>query len=248
MDSCADIWYVGVLGDTGAVRNYCTGRPAGKECWFYANSTNRGNETEFARRTFGFWFYKVPFTHQYPWAYRYYTLDPFDDTDGSWGDFVYIYPDEADDWSPSLPALKWEGMREGVDDLRYLATLEAAISAAPASLAAKKTEAINYLSELKQAPQFDIFWEVVYQVPPRDLGTADLSKLEFYNVSRKRLASFITQLLPTGVPTSAATPTTTVTPTATATPTNMPTNMPTNTPTNTPVPTVPPRPTATPTP
>jgi len=185
LDSCADIWYVGVLGDTGAVRNYCAGRPAGKECWFYANSTNRGNEAEYARRTFGFWFYQSPFTRQYPWAYRYYTLDPFNDTDGSWGDFVYVYPDQENNWSPNLPSLKWEGIREGIDDLRYLATLEEAIRAAPASLSAKKTEAANYLNWLKQAPEFRVFWEV-----------GNPSKLESYNANRRRIANFIIQLLP----------------------------------------------------
>ena len=43
-------------------------------------------------------------------------------------------------WPPTIPTLRWEGVREEIDDLRYLYTLEQAIEAAEGDPA--KAEAV----------------------------------------------------------------------------------------------------------
>jgi len=76
---------------------------------------------------------------------------PFDATDGPrlrGGDFAYAAPD-PDDPKRMVPTRHWEAFREGIDDLRYLTTLETLAErrrGTPASDAA-----LGWLAELRQA-------------------------------------------------------------------------------------------------
>jgi hypothetical protein len=55
--------------------------------------------------------------------------NPFDDTDAERYDFGYAFP--LDDRGEQIVStLHWEACREGYDDMRYIATLEAAIERA----------------------------------------------------------------------------------------------------------------------
>ena len=99
---------------------------AGDEAWCYYNPRSILVTAEWARLCNGFWLWLTPITTHCPWAYNSWRGDPLDDADGY--DFGYAFPvgDEM------IATRLWEGYREGVDDMRYLSTLEAAIARAAA--------------------------------------------------------------------------------------------------------------------
>jgi hypothetical protein len=103
---------------------------SGDRLGYYYNIRGMGGRPEFSRVTFGFYAWNSPFLEQGAWAYQAFIGDPYDDTDGPTGDLAYAYPDPERNYAPTLPTLRWEGVREGIDDLRYLYTLEQAIEAA----------------------------------------------------------------------------------------------------------------------
>ena len=76
---------------------------------------------------------------------------PFDATDGPHlrgGDFAYAVPD-PDDPERMIPTRHWEGFREGIDDVRYLCTLEALVETHASDPAAR--EAAAWLKNLREA-------------------------------------------------------------------------------------------------
>jgi hypothetical protein len=97
---------------------------------FYYNTRRMGGRPEFSRATWGFYAWNSPFQGQGVWTYHASFGDPYDDTDGPTGDLAYAYPDPERNYAPTLPTLRWEGVREGSDDLGYLYTLEQALEAA----------------------------------------------------------------------------------------------------------------------
>jgi hypothetical protein len=99
---------------------------SGDEVWMYYNQF-ANFDPEIHRLTNGFYFWNSPFKAHYPWIYQRFHGDPFNDLDGKYGDIAYAYPDPNRDYAPTLPTLKWEAFREGVDDIRYLYTLQVAI-------------------------------------------------------------------------------------------------------------------------
>jgi hypothetical protein len=78
----------------------------------------------------------------YLWAYQFPANDPYCDLEGD-TDWILQYPPSAD--RKGGPALHWEAFREGIDDLRYIVTLETLIAAhrqepgAAAAVAAAET-------------------------------------------------------------------------------------------------------------
>ena len=103
---------------------------SGDRLAFYYNTRSVGGRPEFSRVTFGLYAWNAPFLDQGVWIYQSFHEDPYDDTDGQNGDLAYAYPDPERNYAPTLPTLRWEGVREGIDDLRYLYTLEQAMEAA----------------------------------------------------------------------------------------------------------------------
>lgn len=103
---------------------------AGDVGWVYYNLRGLGGRPEFSRAVAGFYLWNSPFCGLAAWTYHVFFGDPYDDLDGPRGDFAYAYPDPDRNFAPTLPTLRWEGFREGVDDLRYLTTLEEALAAA----------------------------------------------------------------------------------------------------------------------
>ncbi len=91
---------------------------AGDEAWCYYNPRSIEVTAEWARLCNGYWLWLTPITTHCPWAYNSYRGNPLDDADGF--DFGYAFPVDG----KIVPTRLWEGYREGVDDMRYLSTLE----------------------------------------------------------------------------------------------------------------------------
>ncbi len=130
-----------MFAQTGAMR-FCTG-------WFF--------------RTFG-----QNCAGQLFYHYNVIQGSPYTDLDGNEGDFCYVYPPRGE--RKGGPAIDYEAMREGIDDLRYILTLEEAIQTARnRGLKADADRAEKLLTSLKNSFDqkrffeksvfFNSFWE-----------------------------------------------------------------------------------------
>ena len=204
---------------------------SGDRLGYYYNTRKMGGRPEFSRVTFGLYAWNSPFPEQGVWTYQAFIGDPYDDTDGPTGDLAYAYPDPERNYAPTLPTLRWEGVREGIDDLRYLYTLEQAIEAAEGDPA--KAEAVAAARALLDSLRADL-----NRYGPEARGIIAYFEPEDYRRYRWEIAQAIVQLQGPG-PTPTATPTCTGEPTA---PPNTSTATSTPAPTGTPTPTLTPRP------
>ena len=127
---------------------------SGDRLAFYYNTRSVGGRPEFSRVTFGLYAWNSPFLEQSVWIYQAFHEDPYDDTDGRNSDLAYAYPDPERSYAPTIPTLRWEGVREGIDDLRYLYTLEQAIEAAEGDPA--KAEAVAAAHALLDSLRADL--------------------------------------------------------------------------------------------
>ncbi|NOY83111.1 MAG: hypothetical protein GXP31_19110 [Kiritimatiellaeota bacterium] len=112
-------------------------KKSGDEAWCYYNPRSIEVTAEWSRLCNGYWLWLTPITTHCPWAYNSYRGNPLDDADGY--DFGYAFPVDGKIVSTRL----WEGYREGVDDMRYLSTLENLLDTA----AARKVDT----AEMRQA-------------------------------------------------------------------------------------------------
>lgn len=99
---------------------------AGDEAWIYHNIRGSFYMAEWTRLVNGYYLWISPLRVHVPWMYYSFKGSPFDATDGPrlrGGDFAYEAPD-PDDPTLMVPTRHWEAFREGIDDLRYLTTLE----------------------------------------------------------------------------------------------------------------------------
>lgn len=106
---------------------------AGDEAWLYHNIRGSFFPAEWTRLVNGYYLWISPLKIHVPWMYYAFKGNPFDATDGPYergGDFAYAVPDPHDP-ARMIPTRHWEGFREGIDDLRYLSTLETAIEKHP---------------------------------------------------------------------------------------------------------------------
>jgi len=121
-------------------------RTSGDEAWCYYNPRSVEVTPEWQRIVNGYWLWLGPVTTHCPWIYNSYHGDPLDDADGF--DFGYAFPkgDEI------VPTRLWEAYREGVDDVRYLSTLEALVAKhkADAGKAAAVRDAQAFLDGLRK--------------------------------------------------------------------------------------------------
>ncbi len=95
----------------------------GVEYWCYPNHISGENDhtpVAGARMTYGFGFWRSGFRALIPWIYKADVGNPWNYLDGSSMDFMVR---TADDGSP-IPVTLWEAFREGIDDGRYITTLE----------------------------------------------------------------------------------------------------------------------------
>ena len=122
--------------DTGAAENT---RP-GQEYWVYPNmlTAHSGTPAATGRFMYGFYGYKTGIQGYNPWHHANWRGNPFNEFDHSYsgGRFVLPGPDGP------LPTPAYEGAREGIDDMRYVYTLERAIAEAGQTPAARKASAL----------------------------------------------------------------------------------------------------------
>ncbi len=141
------------------------------------------NSCRKARNSSGFGFYRRPAEAQYYWHYQAFNRDPFNDFDGTARDWCAAYPGP----DGPIPTLDWEAIREGIDDLRYIATLKQLASQAEQGNDAQKQAGARARSELAQMVALD---DTVNQYD----FAADLTDDEFNNL-RRRLADRIVELM-----------------------------------------------------
>lgn len=101
---------------------------SGHDVWIYENDTTEGHSPLWSRFVFGVWGWRTGLDGITAWTHPLYTFDPYwerprVDADG------HAVP-ERDDTGRPIGTIEWEGIREGVDDRRYLDTLSDAIEEA----------------------------------------------------------------------------------------------------------------------
>ncbi len=96
------------------------------------------NDCRKSRNNCGLGFYRRGAEAMYFWHYQATVADPFNDFDGGARDWCAAYPGPN---NTQIPTMDWESHREGVDDMRYIATLKQAIAAAEKGDAKRKQAA-----------------------------------------------------------------------------------------------------------
>lgn len=153
------------------------------EYWCYPNHVAGENDhTPWAgaRMTYGFGFWRSGFRALTPWIYQAIVGDQWNYLDGSSMDF---FNRTADDASP-IPVAQWEAYREGIDDGRYITTLERTIERA-------KTAGLR---QLAADAETDLQWvAMAINVQPKYFRDG-LWQGESFDVYRWLLASRILEL------------------------------------------------------
>ena len=101
----------------------------GVEYWCYPNHISGENDhtpATGARMTYGFGFWQSGYRALIPWIYQAMCGDPWNYLDASTQDFF----NRVDDKGHPIPVILWEAQREGIDDHRYVFTLQNAIARA----------------------------------------------------------------------------------------------------------------------
>ena len=93
------------------------------EFWCYPNHTSGENDHTVVaggRMTYGFGLWRSGFRALVPWIFGSRSANPFNYTDGPYSDFMNRETVDGD----VIPITAWEAYREGIDDHRYIYTLE----------------------------------------------------------------------------------------------------------------------------
>ncbi len=124
---------------------------SGDEAWTYYNIRGSFFRPEWTRLVNGFYLWSTPLKLHVPWMYYATFGNPLDDTDGPetrGHDFAYAAPDPQDPTN-LIPTRHWVAFREGIDDMRYLETLEQQIAAGANRTAAREAQA--WLDQLRRS-------------------------------------------------------------------------------------------------
>ena len=155
--------------------------------WWYTNACREYPAV--VRFKAGFFFWKTRATGQFYWAYHSPQGDPYDDLDGI--DWCVAYPGDG----RPVPTIEWEALREGIDDFRYVYSLELAIAKARADgsteAASSADEAGRLLDELRDEIVADL---EEYQRRGLNFHTDSIWPAEKYDAWRKRIAQMIVRL------------------------------------------------------
>jgi hypothetical protein len=155
----------------------------GVEYWCYPNHVNGENDhttVAGARMTYGFGFWRSGFRALTPWIYQSIGSDPWNYLDSPYMDFF----NRTDDDATPIPVTMWEAYREGIDDGRYVTTLQRwAERARQAGLAAYADEAE---ADLK------FVWDSIQVMPKYKYDTG--WDAEVFDVYRWMLAGRIMKL------------------------------------------------------
>ena len=126
----------------------------GKELWSYnADNAVQFSQTGMKRFAYG-WFFRTTGEKtcgQTMWEYHAIYGNPYTDLDYDHTDWAYVYP--ANMQYKGGYSLEYEATREGVDDLRYICTLENSIASAK-KRGIDTTSAEKLLSDLKKSFDF----------------------------------------------------------------------------------------------
>jgi hypothetical protein len=120
----------------------------GSEAFCYANPQVGVEDPHVYRRNFGLVLWKAGFDGAMDYAYQHgfnHVWNDFDDR--SYRDHNFSYPTV----NGLVDTIQWEGFREGVDDVRYVTTLEQAIKAAAPAKKKLAADAQKWLDELDPA-------------------------------------------------------------------------------------------------
>jgi len=90
----------------------------------------------------GFFLWRSKATGAWSWTFNRPKDDPFDDFDGRGKDLCIVYPNPRG--GLFIPTLQWEGIREGINDYKYLYTLSVIIEKM------KKSKDYSVISEAKR--------------------------------------------------------------------------------------------------
>jgi hypothetical protein len=143
LDGAVDCWCMGYfLPDLDALKRETA---QGRIFWCYPNfvACSRGVPNA-ARFTWGFGFWRSEFTCLIPWHYQAPVGNPYNDFDSTYGDWCCAYPRQ----SGPISTQRWEAVREGIDDYRYLYTLERLVAEGRGPRAVRE-EAGAWLAELR---------------------------------------------------------------------------------------------------
>ena len=136
------------------------------EFWCYPNHISGENDhtpVRGARMTWGFGFWKSGFRTLIPWIYQASVGDPWNYLDGTSMDF---FNRAAPDGEP-IPVTLWEAYREGIDDGRYVYTLQQLVAQSKerggraAELAAQAEKELTFAwdaIEVQEKYKYDGLW------------------------------------------------------------------------------------------
>jgi hypothetical protein len=156
------------------------------EFWCYPNHISGENDhtpVRGARMTWGFGFWKSGFKALIPWIYQSSTGDPWNYLDGPYMDFFNRSTPEGE----PIPVALWEAYREGIDDGRYLYTLEQLVAeakskggkaAAAAAAAEKELRFVWDSIQVQEKYKYDGLWSGADFDAYRWLLAAQILKLQ----------------------------------------------------------------------
>ena len=121
----------------------------GKLIYSYQNPTGGQELPETWRRNYGLLLWQYDYDGALPYAWQHGYSDAWNDFDhAELKDHNFTYPTV----DGVIDTLQWEGFREGVDDLRYLATLLDTLESESGKSSPYAPAARTWLRELKDAP------------------------------------------------------------------------------------------------
>ncbi len=174
-------------GDFEAIRKLAY--ESGKPFWLYGSASSRDQASlrhDYAWRP---WLHRAEAV--WFWAYNYHAGDPYDDFDSRGPDssMSMVWPSKTPD-GPVIYSVSWDGMREAIDDMAYIQTLEWMLAQ---SKGRRALEIRSELESLKKTIPSGAAFRVgggdnhdrVEQIQPK----------LFVRNSRARLAEFIEEML-----------------------------------------------------
>jgi hypothetical protein len=201
-----NLWYVDSwekMLDTAKHRN--------KKLYTYNSTSCITAAQPAAMRCLGGWFFRTigkGCSGQLFWTYRSIQGDPYNDLDGTGADVVCTYPPYGK--HKGGPAIDWEAHREGIDDLRYILTLENLIDKAKkenlikeAVAAQKVIDSIADSFDWERFRQKAIFWDSKWtktwsengkRFAAGDYNLPNGWEIKDYDVARQRIVNEILKL------------------------------------------------------
>jgi len=139
-----------VAADEGLIDAY---HAANHRVFSYANPQVGNQQPERYRRNYGLYLWQGGYDGSMDWAYQGAYCRAWNDFDSpDYRDHMFSYPTV----NGVVDTTQWEGFREGVDDLRYLATLQDAIAHPASGAESAVAEATAWLEALKNSDLADL--------------------------------------------------------------------------------------------